>query len=565
LPESDPITNEIIRNSFLAVAEEMNNGLIRSAFSPVIYESKDCAVAIIDASHRVLGQSSGIPLFLGNLEACTLATEQMFGRDVWRPGDVWIMNDAYISGTHAHDVTVYGPLFYQGSLVGFAASRAHWLDIGGKDPGVAMDATEIYAEGLRLKPTKIVDAGAERRDLIELIVGNTRFPVSCAGDLRAQFAVAAIGSAGLTGLYDRYGRDVIEQAAQSMFAQAERQDREAITAVPDGIYTAEGWLDGDGISDDPVRIAVWIEVKDDRMVIDVTGSADAVRGPMNCGAVQTVSACRLGFKYLINPEQPVNGGTFRALDVVVRPGSILGAQEPSPCQFYFTPLGLLVDLIIKALSPAMPEVAAAGHYGDGMILQFSGTDPRTGRLFIENEPHIGGWGGSPGVDGADGMIWALSGAFRDMPIEIFETKFPARVLAYRFRADSGGPGRWRGGSGIQREYLMDLDDGRLSLWLDRSVTPAWGLFGGHDGTPPNLLINPGTEAERRIMKVNRVPIRRGDVVRVLTGGGGGLGDPAERDPAAVRADLEDGYITPEHAAAWYGHAATAPPAVGPEA
>ena len=184
---SDPITNEIIRNSFLAIAEEMNNGLVRSAFSPVIYESKDSAVAIIDAEHRVLGQSSGIPLFLGNLEHCTKVTEEMFGRDAWQDGDIWIMNDSYISGTHPHDVTVYAPLFYRGELAGFVASRAHWLDIGGKDPGVAMDSTEIQQEGLRIKPMRIVQGGAERTDVIELIVGNTRFPVSCTGDLRAQF------------------------------------------------------------------------------------------------------------------------------------------------------------------------------------------------------------------------------------------------------------------------------------------------------------------------------------------------------------------------------------------
>lgn len=550
--EPDPITNEIIRNSFLAVAEEMNNGLIRSAFSPVIYESKDSAVAIIDTQHRVLGQSSGIPLFLGNLEACTVATEEMFGADCWAEGDIWILNDAYISGTHPHDVSVYAPLFYQGELAGFAASRAHWLDIGGKDPGVAMDSTEIHQEGMQIRPMRVVTGGVENVDLIDLIVNNTRFPTSCLGDLRAQFAVAAIGTQGLAALFDRYGRNTVEAAAESMFRQSELQAREAIAKIPDGEYTAEGWLDGDGISTDPVKVAVRITVAGEEMTIDVTDSHDAVRGPMNCGKVQTVSACRLGFKDLITPDQPVNGGSFAPLDVIVRDGSLLGAQHPSPCQFYFTPLGMLVDLIVRALADVLPDVVAAGTYGDGMILQFSGTDPRSGRPFIENEPHVGGWGGARGVNGADGMIWALSGAFKDMPVEVFETKFPARITEYAFRPDSGGAGRWRGGSGVTREYVLELDDGALSLWLDRSHTPGWGIFGGHDGTPPDLVINPGTDDERRVMKCNRIPMKRGDVVRLMTGGGGGYGDPAGRDPAEVAEDVVEGFVTPEHAAAAYG-------------
>ena len=289
------------------------------------------------------------------------------------------------------------------------------------------------------------------------------------------------------------------------------------------------------------------------MTIDVTGSDDAVRGPMNCGAVQTVSACRLGFKYLINPEQAVNGGTFACLDVKVRLGSVLGAQEPSPCQFYFTPLGLLVDLIVKALSPVLPELAAAGHYGDGMILQFSGTDPRTGNKFIENEPHVGGWGAAPGNDGADGMIWAMSGAFKDMPIEVFETKFPATINEYAFRPDTGGAGKYRGGCGVVREYTMLLDDCDLSLWLDRSRTPAWGIEGGTGGTAPDLIINPGRDDERRVMKVNRTRLRNGDTVRLMTGGGGGYGDPAERSRSDIARDIAAGYVSASAARELYGY------------
>ena len=324
----DPITIEILRNAFIMAAEEMNAALIRSAYTPVIYESKDCAVALIDSNHRVLGQSSGVPLFLGNLEACTLATEEMFGRSVWGRGDIWIMNDAYLTGTHMHDVTVFAPIFYQGDLAGFAASRAHWLDIGAKDPGVPMDSVEIFQEGVRLPPTLVVRNGEPVQDIWDIIEANVRFPRSAIGDMTAQFAVASIGEHRLGALFDRYGRDVVEAAAEEIFRQSEQLDREAIRAIPDGVYTSEGFLDSDGVGDDPVRVKVTITVEGERLLFDLTGTDGPGQGPINCGAVQTLSACRLAFKYLFNSHHPVNGGTFRPLEVITKPGSILHARVP---------------------------------------------------------------------------------------------------------------------------------------------------------------------------------------------------------------------------------------------
>ncbi len=542
----DPITIEILRNAFIMAAEEMNAALIRSAYTPVIYESKDCAVALVDSRHRVLGQSSGVPLFLGNLEACTLATEEMFGRSVWHEGDIWIMNDAYLTGTHMHDVTVLAPIFYQGDLAGFAASRAHWLDIGAKDPGVPMDSTEIFQEGVRLPPTKVVDGGQPLEDIWSIIESNVRFPRSAIGDMKAQFAVATIGERRLGALFDRYGRATVEAAAEEIFSQSESLDREAISAIPDRVYAAEGFLDSDGVGTDPVRIRVKITVEGERLVFDLTDTDGPGQGPINCGAVQTLSACRLAFKYLFNSHQPVNGGTFRPLEVRTRPGSILDARSPAACQFYFTPLGLMIDLIASALAPVLPETVPAAHYGDGMIFQFTGINPHTGELFLDNEPHVGGWGASRGQDGEDGMIWTLSGNFHDMPIEVFESKFPARITDYSYRQDSAGAGKWRGGSGIIREYRMTTDT-EMSLWFERSGNPAWGLLGGRGGAPPEVIINPGTTQEVRRLKTNRMPLQEGDTVRCFTGGGGGYGDPRERDPQAVFDDLADGHISSDYA------------------
>jgi N-methylhydantoinase B len=539
----DPITTEIIRNAFISAAEEMNATLIRSAYTPVIYEYRDCSVGIFDAQHRVLGHSSGLPLFLGNLEACTLHTEKVLGREVWQPGDVWILNDSYIAGTHLGDVTVYAPIFHQGELSGFSASRAHWADVGAKDPGNPVDSSEIYEEGLRIGPIRAMVGGEMNRDVLDVLMRNGRFPVSAMGDLQAQISVCWTGQKRMEALLDRYGRETIEAARVAIYAQTEALDRAAVAAIPDGIYEAEGCLDNDGLSDDPAWIRVRVEVAGDEMVIDVTGSNDATRGPINCGEAQTISACRVGFKSLVNPDQPVNGGTFAPLKVRVREGSMLAAQEPRSCGWYFSGLGLLIDLVVKAMSPVMPERAAAAHFGDSMVVFMTGTDDRTGKRFLGIGPHVGGWGAWDGGDGESGLINSINGSAKDLPIEIAENKLPIRVTRYAFRPDSGGAGRWRGGCGIVKEYVVECEEAKASFWFERSRTPAWGLFGGEAGSPPLVTINPGRPDERQLLKAARVTVRKGDVIRCETGGGGGFGDPALRAPELVRADRLTGLVT----------------------
>jgi N-methylhydantoinase B len=545
LTRVDPITTEIVRNAFISAADEMNATLIRSAYTPAIYEMKDCSVALLDHEHGVLGQSAGLPIFLGNLEVCTRATEEMLGPEVWQPGDVWILNDSYIAGTHLQDVTVYAPIFYEDELAGFAASRAHWLDLGAKTPGIPFDATETYQEGLRLGPTKVVEGGRINRDVVDILGRNSRFPQAAIGDLHAQIAVGRTGERRLTAIIDRFGRETIALAREEIFSQSERLDREAVAAIPDGIYRAEGCLDNDGLSDEPVWVRVQIEVAGDEMVIDLTESSDATRGPVNCGEAQTISACRVAFKETINPAVPVNGGTFRSLKVRVRPGSVLGAQDPAPCGLYFSGLGLLIDLVVKALAQVLPERAAAASYGDSMVLILDGFDERTGRRFLDVEPHVGGWGAWEGFDGQDCLINNVNGAVKNLPIEVQESTFPFRLSRYGIRQDSAGRGRWRGGFGVVREYVIECEEAWLNLWFERSKTPAWGLFGGEAGTPPAVIVNPGRESERHLLKASMVKLGWGDVVRCQTGGGGGFGNARERDAKLVRADVEAGLISSE--------------------
>ncbi|MGV9307069.1 hydantoinase B/oxoprolinase family protein [Nonomuraea sp. NPDC003727] len=539
----DPVTTEIIRCALLQAAEDMNTTLIRSSYTPVIYEAKDCAVALLDRDHNVLGQSSGLPIFLGNLEVCTRETERLIGRDVWQEGDVWVLNDSYTGGTHLNDVTVYGPIFVDGELAGFAASRAHWLDMGSKDPGGSMDSTSIFQEGLRMGPTKIYDNGRPCRDLHEVIARNVRFPHATLGDMRAQVACAMTGQRRLAEIVGRWGIETVMAARDEIFAQTERLERQAIAAIPDGTYTAGGFLDNDGIDlDTPLPVNVTVTVEGERVHVDLTDCADQATGPVNCGAAQAVAAVRVAYKLLVSADVPLNGGSFRPLDVVTRPGSMLAAQSPAACQYYYSHLGLLIDLVVKALAPVVPDRAAAASYGDSLIVQFTGTDPRTGKLYVSQEATVGGWGAWEGGDGETCLINNVNGALRDMPIEVLETLFPVRVTRYEVRPDTGGLGQWRGGNGVVREYEF-IGDTSLSLWFERSVTPAWGLAGGTAGAPPRVTLNPGSPRQREMLKVNALPVRAGDVLRCESGGGGGYGPAELRDPEAAADDLAQGMVT----------------------
>jgi N-methylhydantoinase B len=547
----DPITTEIIRNAFVSAADEMNATLIRSAYNWIIYEAKDCSVALLDEQYRVLGQSAGLPIFLGNLEICIRLTEEQFGPDVWEPGDVWILNDSYLAGTHLGDVTVFAPIFYNEELAGFSASRAHWLDVGAKDPGGPTDSTEIYQEGLRLGPTKIVAARKLRDDIVDIIARNTRFPYLTIGDLHAQIAVTRTGERRLAAILDRYGIETVRQARDQIFAQSEALDRATVAAIPDGVYEAEGCLDNDGITDDLYWVRLGIEVSGEEMIIDLTGTSDMARGAINCGEAQTVSACRVAFKRLVNPDHPVNGGTFAPLQVKVRKGSLLAAEEPAACQWYFSSLGLLIDLFAKALAPVMPDRVAAAHHGDSMISFITGFKADKSP-FVHIDALVGGWGAWEGSDGESSLINSVNGSVKDVPIEVIESQHPLRVLRYQMRGGSSGAGKWRGGLGTIREVRVETDEAWLSLWYERSKTPAWGLFGGAGGQPPVVEVNPGTPEAKQMLKVNRYPLKRGDIVLAMTGGGGGFGDPSERDPELVARDLAERLVTPEEARATYG-------------
>jgi N-methylhydantoinase B len=548
---ADPVTTEVIRNFMSACAEDMNAALFRSAYTPVIYEGRDCAVALLDRDARPLGQSTGVPLFLCNLEVCVEYTIGRFGLDWFAPGDVIVMNDPYIQGTHLHDVTVFSPIFYDGGLVGFAATRAHWQDVGGKDPGTTMLSIDVFQEGFRMGPTKVVARFEPVPEWIDFLRRGSRLGYELIGDFNAQVAACRTGEERVRKMLDRVGLDVFLSAKENIFAQSEAIHRAAVAAIPDGTFRASGRLDNDGVSDVPVDIAVTVTVSGDSIHVDLTGTAPQQEGPINCGVAQTVSAAQLAYKSLVKPDLPVTGGTFAPLSVSVPDDCFLNAKEPAACEWYFSGLGVLVSLIITALGGAMGEDAVAADYGDSMVISLSG-DTHAGhrKLWVSSEPTAGGWGGHHRGDGEDALINMNNGSFKNIPVEIFESKYPVRIEEFSIRPDTGGAGRHRGGCGVTRAYRL-LEPAYLSLWFERSVTPAWGIDGGKAGAGPDCRVS-GPDGEWSGLKVNRLPLPPGTVVRVQTGGGGGCGDPFERDPAAVARDVRSGLVSVEAARDAYG-------------
>lgn len=547
----NPITTEIIRNALSSAAEEMNESLFRSAFAPIIYEMKDCSVGIFNDDAELLGESSGLPIFLGNLDECIkITTEYIGGKSNYQPGDIYILNDSYLQGTHLNDVTVISPIFWNDELVGFSATRAHWLDIGAKDPGSPIDAKEIYQEGVRIPPTKIYDAGEPRMDIIELITINSRFKDTALGDLNAQIAACRTGEKRLLNIIKKHGLETVRRSIKDIFKQSQITDEEQILNIPDGVYVEEGFLDSDGATDEPVKIKVKLVVEGKNLTIDLTGSSEQREGMTNCGFAQTVSACRVAFKHLIGPDTPVTGGNFKTMDIVVPRKTIFSAEEPAACGWYFSALGILIDLIIKALSPELKEQSSAAHYGDSMVVAFSGQD-KNDDLFLFSEPNAGGWGAFSTNDGQSGLINNANGDFKNMPVEVLEDKFPLKINSYGLRKNSGGPGATRGGLGVIREYEIRSEIAELYLWFERSKVPAWGLFGGKSGVGPQVTVKK-EGSEEVMLKVNAEPLRKGDRIIAETGGGGGFGQPFDRQLDQVKNDVLDGYIDQEVALKQYG-------------
>ncbi|MDP6173720.1 MAG: hydantoinase B/oxoprolinase family protein, partial [Rhodospirillales bacterium] len=546
----DPISAEIIRQRIVAIPELIDRNIMRTAFSPVIAEYKDYAVGIVDAEGRLICQCrGGITIFVAN--ALSIAIQdglEVHGRDGIEPGDVLLTNHAGTMGQHLNNIVMYSPIFAgpEGrDLAGFMAVVMHWMDVGGAIVGscVSNTTTEIYQEGIQLRSVKLQKRGERVDEIYRVIEYNTRFPRLVIGDLEAQLAGCLRGRDMFAELVGQYGLASVRDATRMFMDQAEEAARAAVRAMPDGEYKADAFLDNDGIHEEvTIPIEVVVRIAGDEMEVDFTGVADQLEGPLNSGRNGgAVAAARVACRYLLTPDEPTNDGAFRPLKVTIPDGKFLSATGDVALGGSGYPLPTVIDTILRAVAKAAPERVIAAHHGTYGIHMFFGTHPETGELFKHSDGAIGGWGAGIGRDGTGPYRSIIHADTQDVPVEMQEAMYPYRVDSFQLRPDSAGPGKFRGGMGIERIYTP-LTPMTINATFERSKCPPWGLNGGRQAKTGYVEILKPDGKDLRFTKGNH-ELEVGDRVRVRTGGGGGFGPPVERDPERVALDVRLGRVT----------------------
>jgi N-methylhydantoinase B len=549
----DPITTEVIGNLLMSVAEEMATTLEKTAFSPNIKARGDCSTAIFDRHGNVVAQAYRIPAHLGSMLGLLAEVTKRIPIETVRPGDAFIANDPYSGGgQHLPDISVLSPVFHEGALFAWVASLGHHADIGGMVVGSeSADCQSIFQEGLRIPPVRIVAEGVVQDDMLNLILLNTRTPWERRGDLHAQFAANHVGVAGIHDVLERIKAPVLVEAMAELLEYAERRIRAGIRKIPDGRYAHADQLDSDGRGSGPLRIALTVEVKGDEIHLDFTGTADQVGSSKNATLSSTLATVYTVLKSMIDPDLPANSGYFRAIRVTVPEGSILNAQPPAAVSSRVYPCLILGDVVVGAMSQALPERAMAAC-GPSHQITTSGLKPDGRASFVNYEHLAGALGARPYQDGMDAVRAHASGA-GNLPVEVVESHFPVLIERYELRADSGGPGRFRGGLGIRRDYRMLGLEPRIVATSERQLFASRGIVGGGDGRRGVFTLNPDTPDARVLPGVvSDMIVEEGSVVRVETPGGGGYGDPLTRDRSLVLQDLREGRIGQESAENDYG-------------
>jgi N-methylhydantoinase B len=550
---TDPVITEIVRNGLIAVTEEMKTNLMRTAYNIIIYEALDFTTGLFTAQGDTVSIGIGLPMFIRGMAETVKAKIRHFGEEGIKPGDIYVTNDAYLTGSHLNHVTLTLPIFHRGTLVGFSCCMAHWLDIGGTLGGMT---TDIYSEGLQIPILKYQDRGTVNTDLVDIIRQNVRLPSRAMGDLRAQVTAVKTGERRFLELVERYGREGVLDGIAAIMDHADKSARARTRTIPDGIYQAESYMDDDGIDiGKPVPIRVRVEVKGDRMVVDLTDVARQVRGFYNSGITTGHACAQVAYKCLTSPtDYPINDGSFRSLTSIVPPGRVVSATRPAPMRWWMTYPMTIVDTIFKALAPAIPDRVIAGHHADLLVAACHGFNPRSAEFFIANfGPLGGGWGAKQKEDGVSATVCINDGDTHNSPNEQAEAKFPLVVESYRLVPDSGGAGRHRGGLGVER-VVRARTAITMNTQIERAHCKPWGLQGGLAGTGNDVALRLGNtwKTDFPNAKVLVAALKAGDAFRIRSGGGGGYGSPLERPPELVQEDVRQGYVSVAAAAELYG-------------
>jgi N-methylhydantoinase B len=547
----DPVRFEVIRNALLAITEEMGATLRRAAYSTNIKTRGDFSCAFFDRDLRTIAQAFAQPSHLGSLAHIVPRAIASYGAERLAPGDGILINDPYLGGVHLNDITLITPVFHEGALFGYVANIAHHVDVGGGAPGSIGVSSEIYQEGLVIPPVRFVKDGRIDRDLFAMIRSNFRGTREISGDFRAQTAANRLGAQRIEALATQHGGAVLTQYLEELLRYTERRTRAAFAEFPDGRFAADMLMDGDGVTDQPVKLAATVTIERGRLSVDLTGCDEQRKSPTNATSSQTYSGVVYVLKCLIDPDIPVNDGFYRLIDIRSRPGSVVHAQHPAAVAAGWEIAMQLCDLLFKALAGALPDRVVAGTKGCVCNIAFGGMNPGTGEYFTYYETIAGGYGATLTTDGMD-AVQAHFQNTENAPIEETEANYPVRILRYALIEDSEGGGRHRGGLGVRRDYTFPGHEPSFSILSDKARYAPWGLFGGGAARPAKYILNPETAEARELPSKITFQLGPGDVVSVQTPGGGGTEAPWERDAARVAADVSQGKISPERARTIYG-------------
>ena len=551
----DRFTLEIIQDALTSVGQDMFETVERSSMSPIIYEALDYAVCITNAKAEMVAQGNGVITFLAALSMSVQCTLDKFGgHEGLNDGDVIMANTPYIGGgTHLSDVAFIRPVFYKSQLVAFTVNKAHWTDIGGTNPGsVSTESTEIFQEGMHFPYIKIRDKGIINSAVVEMIEANVRLPQSALGDMNAGIAAADVGADRIIKIIDKYGLESYETAVTKMIDYGERMCIAQLKKLPNGIYKGKSWIENDGFGKGPFPLKLAVEIEDDFITFDFTGSHSQLKGPFNLSMTGLETAVRAVFKAVTSSSYPANHGSFKRMKLVCPEGTVVSAVSPSAMSVYYEVFLASIDLLCKTLAPVAPQFLPAGHFRSVCATYISGIHPDTGEFYVQAEHLAGGWGASLDSDGNKGQFSYSHGDSYNIPVEIRERKAGLLVEQHAFHNEGGGYGEFQGGNGIYTDFLILSDEALITGAFFGYSQPTWGVNGGSDGSFNYFKVIRKNGDEEKYGIVTNVQLEKGDRVRLVTATGGGYGRPMDRMESKVLQDVKNGYITTDQAEEYYG-------------
>jgi N-methylhydantoinase B len=549
----DPIQFEVVRSALTQVAEEMAAALRRSAYSTNVKTRQDFSCAFFDRDCRPISQAFTQPVHLGSFVELIPTSVAQYGAKNLEPGDMLVVNNPFGGGSHLNDVTVFGPVHHNSELVGYVASLAHHVDVGGGAPASIGPFQEIFQEGVIIPPVKLVKRGEMNEDVFKLLLAQIRSKRVTTGDFRAQVAANTVGARRLVNLVEKYGVNDFDNYVAAVVDYTDRRTRSEIANIPDGVYGTEGFLDYDGFSDKVVNLKVEITVKGESVFFDFDGCDPQRRAPVNSTKAMTFSACAYALRALMAPDMPVNDGFYRHIKMNANPGTVVLAIHPAPVVGGWETQVRINDMLFKAFATGMPEKIAASTKAMMAQAGFGIIDRNNGEYHCNYEALAGGYGGRATSDGPD-AVQQHGQNTENAPVEEVESHFPMRVSRLSLIEDSEGPGKFRGGLGMRRDYHFPDDPATFTVLSDRDIQGPQGIFGGMEGRKAYYILNPddpGQESSELTSKCV-VELKPGDTVSFQTPGGGGYGPPTERDPSAVLKDVIGGKVNRQRAKDFYG-------------